>query len=492
MTYLNKLNIFEFLQGISKHHFSVEEVVQDHIKQLDKCKHLNAFITTSDYEDLLKQAKACDERIQNNKALGRLDGVPISIKDIFCLKNSRTTCGSKMLENFYPNYTATATAKLQNQGSIIVGKANMDEFAMGSSTTTSIFGSSINPWSLDMNDPLVPGGSSGGSAISVSAFMSMASLGTDTGGSVRQPASFNGIVGLKPSYGRISRWGFVAFASSLDHVGIFTRCVTDAALILSEIQGFDSKDSTSKKLENKDYVMELEGSIEGLKVGLIKELNTFDTSPDVYNTSKNFYSQLKELGAELIEISIPSLSLALACYYIIACCEASSNLARYDGIRYGHRSISPYNNFDELISATRLEGFGDEVKTRILMGTYLLSSGFIDAYYIKAQKIRTMLFNQFKEAFSQVDVIALPTTPTDAFKLKEISDNPVQMYNNDIFTTFANLTGLPAISIPAGVSKSNLPLGMQIIAPMHEEQLMLKVAYTLEQNLDTKFSPPGY
>lgn len=492
MTYLNKIGISEFLQGIQKRHFSVEELIQDHIKQIEKFKNLNAFITITDYEDLLKQAQDCDKRIQNNKALGTLDGVPISIKDTFCIKNTRTTCGSTMLKDFYPNYTATATAKLQSQGSIFVGKTNMDEFAMGSSTTTGIFGPTINPWSTDIEDPLVPGGSSGGSAVSVSAFMAMASLGTDTGGSVRQPASFNGIIGLKPSYGRISRWGFAAFASSLDHVGIFTRSVTDSALVLSAIQGFDPKDSTSKKLEDKNYLQELESPINGLKIGLIKELNNFNISDDVYNTSKNCYTTLEGLGAKIIEINIPSIDIALACYYIIACCEASSNLARYDGMRYGHRSSSPYNNFDELISSTRSEGFGDEVKTRILMGTYLLSSGFIDAYYMKAQKIRTMIFNQFKEAFKEVDIIVLPTSPTDAFKLREISDNPVQMYNNDIFTTVANLSGLPAISIPAGLSKSNLPLGMQIIAPMYQEQLMLNVAYALEQSMHINFSPPGY
>jgi aspartyl-tRNA(Asn)/glutamyl-tRNA(Gln) amidotransferase subunit A len=396
-----------------------------------------------------------------------------------------------MLENFIPPYQSTVVTNLKNKGVISLGKTNMDEFAMGSSNVTSYFGSVINPWSNNCNEKdLVPGGSSGGSAVSVSAFMAMASLGTDTGGSVRQPASFNGVVGIKPTYGRASRWGIVPFASSLDQAGVLARSVEDVALVLSSMIGFDPMDSTSADISEEDLSSDIGKSVKNLRIGVPEHLMT-SVSDEMMRVWQNSIDIFKSGGATIHKITIPYFEQALPVYYVIACSEASSNLAMYDGVRYGHRSDS-YDSFENMILSTRSEGFGPEVQRRILIGTYFLSSGFIDQYYVKAQNIRNLICKGFDQIFEDVDVVLLPSAPTSAFSVDQITDNPVDMYKNDIFTVVANLAKLPAISVPAGFSAKGLPFGMQLMGKMYDEKTVLRAASMMEKNINMKFEPKGY
>ncbi len=441
---------------------------------------IHSFITLA-LEEAIKQAKIVDEKIRKNEPVGELAGIPIAIKDNLCIQGIRTTCGSKILENYFAPYDATVIRKLKKADAIFLGKTNMDEFAMGSSTETSYFGVTRNP----ENPEFIPGGSSGGSAAAVAAKEVPFALGSDTGGSIRQPASCCGIVGLKPTYGRVSRYGLVAFASSLDQIGPLAKNVYDCALLLKIISGYDEKDSTSADLPVPDYLKELGKSeqIKGLKIGLPKEYFITGIEPEVEKAVKEAAKVLEKLGAEIIEISLPHTEYAVATYYLIAPSEASANLARYDGVRYGYRSTFNVqrSTLEEVYEKTRGEGFGQEVKRRIMLGTYALSAGYYDAYYLKALKVRTLIKKDFDEAFKKVEVILTPTAPTPAFKLGEKLDDPLKMYLSDIFTISANLAGIPGISVPCGYSKDNLPIGLQISGKSFAEETVLKVAYLYEQ-----------
>ncbi len=454
------------------------ELTEAVLRQIEKVESsIKAYITLTP-ELALEQARLADEKITQHRRAGEdfnpLLGIPISIKDIICTEGIRTTCASRILENFIPPYDATVVAKLKEAGAVIVGKTNLDEFAMGSSTENSAFFPTRNPWDLDR----VPGGSSGGSAAAVAAGECLASLGTDTGGSVRQPAAFCGVTGLKPSYGRVSRYGLVAFASSLDQIGPITRDVTDAAILLSIIAGHDPKDSTSVDEPVPDYLKALVPEIKGIKVGVPKEYFIEGMEEGVERAVREAIDCLEELGAEIIEISLPHTEYALPTYYLIAPAEASANLARYDGVKYGlHLSASDL--WDEY-RLSRGNGFGPEVKRRIMLGTYALSAGYYDAYYLKAQKVRTLIKKDFDEAFEKVDVIIAPTSPTVAFRLGEKVEDPLKMYLSDVFTIPVNLAGICAISIPCGFSE-NLPVGLQIMGPAFGEEVILKVAYAYEQ-----------
>ena len=437
----------------------------DRIKKIDS--KLNSFITITE-NNALKKAKEIDSEITKGN-IKPLSGIPIAQKDIFCTKDIKTTCGSKMLENFVSPYDATVVEKLNEAGMIIIGKTNMDEFAMGSSNETSYFGDVKNPWDLNC----VPGGSSGGSAASVAARLIPCSTGTDTGGSIRQPASLTGICGIKPTYGRVSRYGMIAFASSLDQAGIFTRTAKDCAVLLSHISGYDPKDSTSSKKEVPDYYKECTKKFEKMKIGIPEEfLDGLDSKvSEVFNESVNIF---KSNGCDIKKISLKNSKLGVSAYQVVAPAECSSNLSRFDGVRYGFRA-NDVNNIDELYKKSRSEGFGDEVKRRILIGTYALSTGYYDAYYLKAQKIRTIISQEFQNAFKEVDVIIGPTAPDCAFKLGEKLNDPIAMYLSDIFTVSTNLAGLPAISIPMGF-KNQLPLGLQIIGNHFDESKILSLS----------------
>jgi aspartyl-tRNA(Asn)/glutamyl-tRNA(Gln) amidotransferase subunit A len=426
-------------------------------------------------ESALAEAKRADERLKTGGDHSPLLGVPIALKDIFVTEGVLTTCGSKILANFVPPYDGTAVRKLKERGAVIVGKTNMDEFAMGSSTENSAIAVTRNPWNLDR----VPGGSSGGSAAAVAADQSIAALGTDTGGSIRQPAACCGIVGLKPTYGRVSRFGVIAFASSLDQVGPMTKDATDCALMLEAIAGHDPADSTSVPAPVPAYANYLTGDVKGLRVGLPKEYFISGMQLDVEKAVKEAVRTLEKNGAELVEISLAHTEYAVAVYYIIATAEASSNLARYDGMKYGHRAAG--KDLAETYFKTRQEGFGPEVKRRIMLGTYALSAGYYDAYYLKAQKVRTLIKRDFEEAFKKCDVILTPTAPTTAFKIGEKTDDPLQMYLSDIFTISVNLAGLPGLSLPCGYDAEGMPIGMQIIGKHFDEATMLKVAHAYEQ-----------
>jgi aspartyl-tRNA(Asn)/glutamyl-tRNA(Gln) amidotransferase subunit A len=436
---------------------------------------LNSFITVCEKEALLAAAKA-DERFKSGKGVTKLTGIPIGVKDILVTKGIHTTCGSKILANYVPPYTATAVKKLEDAGAVIVGKLNMDEFAMGSSNEYSAFGPVKNP----VNEEYIPGGSSGGSAAAVTGGQCVATLGTDTGGSIRQPAAMCGVVGLKPTYGRVSRYGLTAFASSLDQIGPFANTVKDIALVLQAIAGHDPLDATSLDAPVPDYTKRLEGGVKGLKIGVPREYFVEGIDAEVEAGVRAAIDKLKAEGAEVVEISLPHTQYAIACYYIIAPAEASANLARFDGIRYGHRA-KKFDDLNGLYEATRTEGFGPEVTLRIMVGTYVLSSGYYDAYYKKAQCVRTLITHDFAEAFKKVDVIATPTTPTTAFKFGEKTNDPLQMYLADIFTIPVNLAGLPGLSIPCGKDKKGLPIGLQLIGRHLDEETMLKAAYCYEQ-----------
>ena len=466
---------------------SSKELTSEYLKNIENGKELNCYNTISQ-EKALIDAEKSDERRKSQNLRSKYDGIPIGIKDLFCTKGVTTTASSKILSNFVPNYESTVTQNCDDAGLISLGKLNCDEFAMGSTNKTSFFGSVKNPWkSVNSNNELVPGGSSGGSAAAVSGDLCVASLGTDTGGSIRQPASFTGTVGLKPSYGRVSRWGIVAFASSLDQAGPITKTVEDAAILLDIISGHDEKDSTSSVNPKENYYENLNSDIKGMKIGIPKEFRSDKLPASTQKSWDECANLLKTNGAEIVDISLPHTMSALPAYYIIAPAEASSNLARYDGVRYGLRVKG--NDLIDMYEKTRSEGFGDEVKRRILIGTYVLSSGYYDAYYIKAQKIRSLIKSDYVEAFKKVDAILTPSTPSTAFEIANEPSDPVQNYLNDIFTVPVNLAGLPGISIPYANDENNLPIGLQLITNSFEEQKLLNVAKNIEETINYSETP---
>ena len=477
---ITELTVHELQEKLKNKELTVTEITKAYVDRInEKEKDVQAFITKLT-EEGIEQAEKIQKKIDAGEEVGNLAGIPIGIKDIICTKGVKTTCASKMLENFVAPYDATVMEKINAEEMIDLGKLNMDEFAMGGSTEYSYFKKTKNPWDLSR----VPGGSSGGSAAAVAADMVPWALGTDTGGSIRQPASLCGVVGLKPTYGLVSRYGVVAFASSLDQVGVFTKDVQDCAILLNVIAGHDEKDTTSVDVGLKDYTKSLQRDIKGLKIGVPKEFYGEGINSEVKASLETAIAKYKEMGAEVEEFSLDIAQYALATYYIIACAEASSNLGRYDGIRYTYRARD-CKNLKEIYKKSRSEGFGAEVKRRIILGTYVLSSGYYDAYYKKAQKVRTLVMNEFNKAFEKYDVIVTPTSPTVAFKIGEKSTNPMEMYLADICTVSVNIAGLPGISIPCGVDKEGMPIGMQIIGKKFDEETIIKTAYAYEQ--ETKF-----
>jgi aspartyl-tRNA(Asn)/glutamyl-tRNA(Gln) amidotransferase subunit A len=477
MTDLTKNSLNENINLIKKKEIKSEELTLAYVQNIKKGKKLNSFITEC-CESAISNAKKFDQKPNFD---GLLSGIPLAVKDLFCTSGVKTTAASKMLANFVPSYESTVTNNLWSEGAFLLGKLNCDEYAMGSSNETSFFGNVINP----IKENTVPGGSSGGSASALTADLTPATIGTDTGGSIRQPASFTGTVGLKPTYGLCSRWGIVAFASSLDQAGPMTKTVSDCALMLEAMVGFDPKDSTSINKKKENYSKNLSKNIKGLKIGIPKEYRVEGMPKEIEDLWEKGKKILKEEGAEIIDISLPHTEYALPTYYIVAPAEASSNLARYDGVKYGHRS-SKGTNLIEMYEHTRSEAFGDEVKRRILIGTYVLSSGYYDAYYLKAQKVRQLIKNDFDTAFNNVDAILTPSTPSATFKIGEKKDDPISMYLNDIFTVPTNLAGIPAMSVPAGYDKENLPLGLQLIGKPLGEQTLLNIAYAIESRSNLK------
>jgi aspartyl-tRNA(Asn)/glutamyl-tRNA(Gln) amidotransferase subunit A len=477
MPALTQLTMAEARAGLARKQFSARELTEAHIAAVEAARPLNAFVTET--PDIARaQAAASDARIARGEA-GPLEGLPLAIKDLFCTKDTLTTASSHILDGFKPPYESTVTAKLWDAGAVMLGKTNMDEFAMGSSTTTSYYGPTENPWRRPGdNRPLVPGGSSGGSAAIVAARAALGSTGTDTGGSIRQPASFTGIVGFKPTYGRCSRWGVVAFASSLDHPGPLTRTVRDSAIMLHAMSGHDPRDSTSAPVAVPDFEAALTGDISGLKIGIPKEYRVDGMPAEIEKLWQRGIDWIKAAGAEPVDISLPMTKYALPAYYIIAPAEASANLARYDGVRFGLRVEG--KSLDEMYELTRAAGFGAEVRRRVLIGTYVLSAGYYDAYYVKALRVRALIARDFAEAYEKVDCILTPTAPSTAFAIGEKSDDPIAMYLNDVFTVPADLAGLPAISVPAGLGDDSLPLGLQIIGRAFDEETVLRVAGVLE------------
>jgi aspartyl-tRNA(Asn)/glutamyl-tRNA(Gln) amidotransferase subunit A len=470
-------DLAEARDGLAARRFSARELAAAYNDAVVEAKPLNAYITPTP-ERALAMADAADRRLARGEGLP-LDGIPVAVKDVFCTKDIPTTAGSHILDGFRPPYESTVTEKLWQAGAVMLGKTNLDEFAMGSSNTTSWYGPVENPWRRPGdNRPLVPGGSSGGSAGAVAARAALAATGTDTGGSIRQPASFCGIVGLKPTYGRCSRWGVVAYASSLDHPGPMGRTVRDVAILLRQMAGHDPKDSTSAPIAVPDYELALDGDIKGLRVGIPREYRVDGMPGEIETLWEQGASWLREAGAELVEIRLPLTAYALPAYYIIALAEASSNLARYDGVRFGLRVEG--DSLEEMYELTRAAGFGAEIRRRVLIGTYVLSAGYYDAYYLKAQRVRTLIARDFAAAFEQVDCILTPTAPSAAFAIGEKSGDPIEMYLNDVFTVPANLAGVPAASVPAGLSGDGLPLGLQIISPAFGEETVLRVAQVLE------------
>jgi len=478
---LTKLSIKEAKNGLRNKKFSAVELTKSFISNIEKNRHLNCFITET-FDVALNQAKVADENISKGN-MRELEGIPLGIKDLFCTKNIRTTCASKMLENFVPTYESTVTQKLFDEGAICLGKLNMDEFAMGSATANSYFGKVINPFKKNnSNQDLVAGGSSGGSASAVASNLCLGATGSDTGGSIRQPASFTNTVGVKPTYGRSSRYGMIAFASSLDQAGVFAKNVEDCALLQKVISGYDNKDATSVKIAVPDFDKLLNSNIKGLKIGIPNEYRVDNMPIEIENLWKSGIEILKKKGAEIIDISLPHTKYAAAVYYVIAPAECSSNLARFDGVRYGYRCKDENLSLQDLYKKTRAEGFGFEVKKRIMIGTYVLSAGYYDAYYKKAQRVRRLIYNDFVEAFKNVDAILTPSTPNSAFAFEEMKNfDAVQIYLNDVFTVPSNLAGLPAISVPAGFDNNGLPLGLQIISKHFDEQTMFNIAKAIEE-----------
>ncbi len=477
---ITELTVHELIDKLQNKELTATQITQSYVGRMkEKEGDVKAFVTTLG-DHAIEQAKSIDQKRENGENLGKYAGIPIGIKDNMCTKGIKTTCSSHMLENFVAPYDATVVEKLEKENIINLGKLNMDEFAMGSSTEHSYFKKTANPWNLNK----VPGGSSGGSAAAVSANMVPWALGSDTGGSIRLPASFCGVVGLKPTYGLVSRYGLVAFASSLDQIGPITKDVEDAAILLNLIAGHDEKDTTSVVQEKKDYTANLKKDIKGKKIGVPKEFFGEGINQEVKESLEKAIETYKELGAEIEEFSLDVAQYALATYYIIACAEASSNLGRFDGIRYGYRA-KECGNLKEIYKKSRSEGFGAEVKRRIILGTYVLSSGYYDAYYKKAQQVRTLVMKEFEKGFQKYDVILIPTSPTVAFDIGSKSSNPLEMYLADICTVSVNIAGLPGISIPCGVNKEGMPIGMQLIGNKFEEEKLLNMAYAFEQA--TKF-----
>lgn len=478
--------VAELSRALGRKEVSSAELTKVFLERISRYKNLNAFITV-DPERSLTQAKEADARIARGEG-GALTGVPLAQKDIFCADGWLTTCGSKILSNFVAPYDATIIDKFNRAGAVCLGKTNMDEFAMGSSNETSYYGVVKNPWSVDR----VPGGSSGGSAATVAARLAPAATGTDTGGSIRQPASLTGLTGLKPSYGRVSRYGMIAFASSLDQGGPLCRTAEDCALLLNAMAGFDARDSTSVDEPVPDYTKTLGQAIEGLRIGLPKEYFGEGLSPEVAQVVQAALGEYKKLGAEIVEISLPNSRLAIPCYYVLAPAEASSNLSRFDGARYGYRA-KDYTDLLDMYCKTRAEGFGAEVKRRIMIGTYALSAGYYDAYYLKAQQLRRLIAQDFERAFQSCDIIMGPTSPTTAFKIGEKSDDPVAMYLSDIYTISVNLAGLPGMSIPAGFAPDGLPVGLQLVGRYFDEARLLNIAHRYQQATDWhKRMPKGF
>ncbi len=483
---ITNLTVHELMEKLGNNELTSEEITKAYVDRInDKEKDVNAFVTTL-CDEALEKAKKIDEKRKSGDIKSNLAGIPIGIKDNLCTKGVKTTCSSRMLEDFIAPYDATVVENLNNEDLIDLGKLNMDEFAMGASTEYSYFKKTSNPWNLKR----VPGGSSGGSAAAVAAELVPWALGSDTGGSIRQPASFCGVVGLKPTYGLVSRYGLVAFASSLDQIGPITKDVTDAAILLNLIAGHDERDTTSYDMPKKDYTKALKGDVKGLKIGIPKEYFGEGINEEVKEKLEEAIETYKKLGAEVEEISLDIAKYALATYYIIACAEASSNLGRFDGIRYGHRAEN-FSNLKELYRNSRSEGFGAEVKRRIILGTYVLSSGYYDAYYKKAQQVRTLVKREFDKAFEKYDVLLTPTSPTVAFEMGTRSNNPLEMYLADICTVSVNIAGLPGISIPCGVNSENMPIGMQLIGNKFEEEKILNAAYAFEKEyrFRDKFRP---
>ncbi len=488
MTALIELSLAEAGKGLEAGDFTAEELTLACIEALESGRDLNAFITETP-DIALDRAKASDARRADGKAAGPMDGIPIAIKDLFCTEGVLTTAGSHILDGFTPAYESTVSANLKDSGAVMLGKTNLDEFAMGSANVTSYYGPVKNPWKGPGGKDLVPGGSSGGSATAVAGGLCSGAIGTDTGGSIRQPASFTGIVGMKPTYGRCSRWGIVAFASSLDQAGPLTRSVEDAAIMLGAMAGHDAKDSTSAPIDVPDFSAGLKEGVKGMKVGIPKEY-TLDGMPgEIEALWQQGMNWLKDQGAECIDVSLPHTKYALPAYYIVAPAEASSNLARYDGVRYGLRVEG--KTLDDMYEATRAQGFGDEVRRRVLIGTYVLSAGYYDAYYRQAQKVRTLIAKDFTEAFEQVDVLLTPTAPSAAFAIGEKMDDPVAMYLNDVFTVPASMAGLPAISVPAGLDGDGLPLGLHLIAKPFDEVTLFRSASALEEAAGFDARPPS-
>ena len=464
--------------GLRRGDFTSVELVDAHLAAIEALNpRLNAFITVT-AEQARDEAAAADQA-RHDGADGALLGLPLAIKDLFCTAGVRTTAGSKILEPFVPPYESTVTSNLRRDGAVFVGKTNLDEFAMGSSNMTSAFGPVTSPWTTSDNRRLVPGGSSGGSAAAVSARLCLGATGTDTGGSIRQPASFTGIVGAKPTYGRCSRWGVVAFASSLDHPGPFARTVEDAAILLGSMAGFDPKDSTSADRAVPDFAAACRQGVRGLKIGVPREYRSDDMPPEIDALWQQGLAWLREAGAETVDVSLPHTKYGLAAYYIVAPAEASSNLARYDGIRFGQRQDGV--DLDDLYERTRAEGFGPEVRRRIMIGTYVLSAGYYDAYYLRAQKLRALILKDFTDAFRTVDALLTPTAPSAAFAQGENMDDPIKMYLNDVFTVPANMAGVPGISVPAGLSAEGLPLGLQVLSRPFDEATGFAVAAAIER-----------
>ncbi len=467
--------IRDLSRALKRGEVSSVEITQSYLDRIDRLDDRVKAYLYLDGEAALRMAREADSLIRKGEATP-LTGIPLGIKDVICIEGIPNTCGSKILENYVPPYSATVIEKLKREHVVFLGKLNMDEFAMGSSTENSRFQITRNPWDLER----IPGGSSGGSAAAVAAALCPAALGTDTGGSIRQPAALCGIVGLKPTYGRVSRFGLVAFASSLDQIGPMTRSVWDAALLLNVISGYDRKDSTSMPEEVPDYTAGLADGLKGLTLGVPREYFVEGIDPEVEKHVKEAMDAMKEAGAAIVPLSLPHTDYAIATYYIIATAEASSNLARYDGVRYGYRDPS-VRTLREMYEKTRSEGFGTEVKRRIMLGTYVLSAGYYEAYYRKAQQVRTLIRNDFAEAFQRCDVIVTPTSPTPAFKVGEKTEDPLQMYLSDIFTISANLAGIPGISVPCGWTRDNLPIGLQFLGRTFGEQRLLRAAYGYEE-----------
>lgn len=483
---MHRQSVSEQAEALRSKKYSSVELTKHYLERINRNEDLNAFITITE-EQALQQAKLADECLEKNNGTP-LTGIPIVHKDLFCTNGILTSCGSKILSNFKSPYDATVVEKINEQNMVMLGKSNMDEFAMGSSNETSFYGPVKNPWDKSR----IPGGSSGGSASAVAARLTPVATATDTGGSIRQPAAMCGLTGIKPSYGRVSRYGMVAFASSLDQGGILTTSAEDASMLLQVMSGFDSRDSTSLELDVPNYVETLQNSIEGKVVGLPKEFFGDGVDPEVAKTIHEAIIALEGLGAKTVEVELPNSEASIPCYYVIAPAEASSNLSRFDGVRYGYRT-EEYDDLIDMYEKTRAEGFGAEVQRRIMIGTYVLSSGYYDAYYIKAQKLRRMISDDFKKAFEKCDLIAGPTTPTTAFVIGEKNEDPVAMYLNDIFTNVANLAGLPAISIPAGFDENTLPIGLHLIGKYLDESTILNVAHQFQNTTDWHTrTPPGF